>query len=180
MRNGAGPAAPEGGPALSSPSFPFQPLPLEAAPLLRWLGGLGSQLRALPALPPTCPAYFPRGSGQAGPGALPAPTPGTRPSRPLPSPTPAGFPIAAAAPRALPPLLLLEDSLVSSCWPTLRQNFFSALFWAVSPWGGGAGLRRGRRGSRGRVLELPASGVGGGSLLSLRPPRREPLPGREA
>lgn len=52
--------APEGGPDLSSPRFPFQPLPLEPGPLLYHRRARRTRIRAQPAPPPTCPAYFPR------------------------------------------------------------------------------------------------------------------------
>lgn len=142
---------------LTSPPLasPFQPRPLEPGPLLYSRPAAGNPTPRSSCPAPTCPAYFPRataGQYTRAPAALnptrdaslsapsrPHQALGARPPLQSPPRRPR-FPLSLVAPRALPSPFSSADSPLFPCGPTLSRNVFSALFWDVSPWGGGAGL----------------------------------------
>ena len=169
--------APEVGLDLSSPPFPFQPQPQEPGPLLYSRSPCGWDLNSALLQPrPHVPRIFSTrlqlGSTRAPPALNPTRDASlSAPSRPhqalgvvppLQSPQrhPPPCPCSLVAPRALPSPFS-ADSPLFPCGPTLSQNCFSALFWDVSPWGGGAGPGRGRLGTRGRITKLPRVGSKG-------------------
>lgn len=131
-----------------------QPLTQEPGPLFCQRSAAGAQLLARRPAPHV--SRIVSTLLRPGQDASPPPRPpGTRPSPPrAPAPLP-------PPPVPSPPPLLPADSALFPSGPTLRRNFFSALFWDVSPWKGGAGPGRRRSEPRGRVAGTPASGAAG-------------------